>query len=49
MSMITSAGSGPAKSAMKSNSLRSSIESSSHCARDSMFGRWAWIDREAPG
>ena len=43
--MITSAGSGPANSAMKSNSLRSPIESSSHCVSDSMFGRRACIER----
>jgi len=43
--MITSAGSGPANSAMKSNSLRSPMRSSSHAVIASTFGRSAAMVR----
>ena len=45
MSMITSAGSGMAKSAMKSNSFLPSSASSSHWVSRSMLGRSALIER----
>ena len=45
MCMMTSAGSGPAKSAMKSNSSRSSRESSRKAVIASTCGRRAWMER----
>ena len=45
MSMMTSAGSGPANSAMKSISSRSPIASSSQAVSASTFGRSACIER----
>ena len=44
IAMITSAGSGPAKSATKSISLRAPMRSSSHCVSSSAAGRIAFID-----